>query len=119
MINLFTFIKKALKKKAFSFFTNHKDIGISLINRFKDRIYILFFGQPLGTFIENGRRLFSIIVLNNKLLLELRDESIRCQHFLRMFSFYQFRRADNKHFLYREKLGPNFTGKKRKISCLF
>jgi hypothetical protein len=86
-----------------------------LINKIKDKIYFRIFGRRLGTFTEKGHLLFPIIILNNKLLLELDDDSSRCTKFIRsMFNIYQIFRSENKYLIYENKLVQILQGKENK-----
>jgi hypothetical protein len=98
-----------------------KDFLFYLINKFKDKIYFILFGPRIGTFTEKGHLLFPIIILNNKLLLELTDDSSCCEDFFRLFSYWMFNiftESPNWKF-YEEKLFQLLQEKKEKFPVYF
>jgi hypothetical protein len=47
------------------------DFIFSLINKIKDKIYVILFGPRLGTYSSKGELLYPIVILNNKILFEM------------------------------------------------
>jgi hypothetical protein len=85
--------------------------GMSLINKVKDRLYILLFGFRVGNYSNEGELLYPIVILNNKLLFEMdHGNQDRWQKFVDNM-FREINWGEDKEKLYEARLNQLLEGK--------